>query len=41
MAAHLQPVDRMLVALEMHRAAIDLLPPTLAQTDDAEKWKVD
>jgi hypothetical protein len=27
MAKHLPPVDQMLAALEMHRAAIDLLPP--------------
>jgi hypothetical protein len=27
MAQHLPPVDQMLAALEMHRAAIDMLPP--------------
>ena len=27
MAKHLPPVDQMLAALEMHRAAIELLPP--------------
>ena len=27
MAKHLPPVDQMLAALEMHQAAIDLLPP--------------
>ena len=27
MAKHLPPVDQMLAVLEMHRAAMDLLPP--------------
>jgi hypothetical protein len=44
MAKHLPPVDQMLAALEMHQAAIDLLPPEprrrpmMRQTDGGSNW---
>jgi hypothetical protein len=44
MAKHSSPVDQMLAALEMHQAAIDLLPPEprrrpmMRQTDGGSNW---